>query len=362
MSTEPEDHDDGLDVDNEPGAASLTDLKVAQQRSGLSAGGGQKAGDITDQLARIKLPGEAELSAQPVQPSTPVATPSQPPLRAVRDLDSAETIPPAPPERPRPTEQLQQATQQVAASVESNDMGHAETQQELLSMMDRISAGLSDGIGGDSPPPLADSPIAAEPMAPIAEPTPPPPAAQPTPTAAAPQPTATPPQQPAAAAPPSQPAAPAPAAPEPPAAPQPEAFSRMPQGLLKYWMSLTNGRKYPSWGNFEQAKIADYWPNSMVLTCGPPDGRGDVTILKVTRIADQNVTPSASGANRVEYTPMLTEWILSLGKAAAASGKPMQESDRFPTNEGLVRYQIILLPLSDEQTRIDHVLCHVYRA
>ena len=237
MSTEPEDHDDGLDVDNEPDAASLTDLKVAQQRSGLSAGSGQKAGDITDQLARIKLPGEAELSAQPVQPTTPVATPSQPPLRAVRDLDSAETIPPAPSERPRPTEQLQQATQQVAASVESNDMGHAETQQELL-----------------------------------------------------------------------------------------------------------------------------YWPNSMVLTCGPPDGRGDVTILKVTRIADQNVTPSASGANRVEYTPMLTEWILSLGKAAAASGKPMQESDRFPTNEGLVRYQIILLPLSDEQTRIDHVLCHVYRA
>ena len=40
----------------------------------------------------------------------------------------------------------------------------------------------------------------------------------------------------------------------------------------------------------------------------------------------------------------------------------MQESDRFPTNEGLVRYQIILLPLSDEQARIDHVLCHVYRA
>ncbi len=358
----PEDHDDDLDVDNEPGAASLTDLSVAKQRSGLSAGDNHKAGDITDQLARIKLPGEADLTAQPAQPAAP-PPPNQPPLRAVRDLDSADTIPPAPPERPRPTEQLQAATQQVAASRDASDMGHAETQQELLNMMDRISAGLSDGLGGDIAPPMADAPIAPEPMAPFAEPTapPPPPAAEPAPPPQAPQPRAPQPQaQQPAAAPASPP--PQPAAPEPPAPPQEEAFSRMPQGLLKYWMSLTNGRKYPSWSNFEPAKVADFWPNSMVLTCGPPDHRGEVTILKVTRIADQNVTPSASGANRVEYTPMLTEWILSLGKAAASSGKPMQESDRFPTNEGLVRYQIILLPLSDEQTRIDHVLCHVYRA
>ena len=61
----------------------------------------------------------------------------------------------------------------------------------------------------------------------------------------------------------------------------------------------------------------------MVLTCGPPDHRGEVTILKVTRIADQNVTPSASGANRVEYTPMLTEWILSLGQG----GRIVRQAD-----------------------------------
>ncbi len=361
MTTEPEDRKDDLEVDNEPAAASLTDLKVAQQRSGLSAAPNQKAGDITDQLARIKLPGEADLSAQPAAAPAPPPSqpqPNQPPLRAVRDLDSGETMPPAPPERPRPTEQLQAATREVAASRDASDMAHAETQQELLSMMDRISAGLSGGLGGDAPPPppMAAAPIAAEPLPP--EPAPPPPPVQPAPPQAAPQ---APPPPPAAAAP-----QPAPqAAPEPPPAkpaPPQEAFSRMPQGLLKYWMSLTNGRKYPSWANFEPSTIAEYWPNSMVLTCGPQDGRGDVTISKVTRIADQNATPSTSGANRVEYTPMLTEWILSLGKAAAASGKPMQESDRFPTNEGLVRYQIILLPLSDEQARIDHVLCHVYRA
>ncbi len=348
MSIEPEDHDDDLEVDNEPAAASLTDLTVAQQRSGLTAGAGQKAGDITDQLARIKLPGEADLTAQPTQPAPPTQESDQPPLRAVREPDSAGSIPPAPPERPRPTEQLQAAGQEFAASRDASDMAHAETQQELLSMMDRISAGLSDGPGGDMPPPLAESPLAAEPP--------------PAPTT--PEPTPATPQAPPAAAGTPQAAARAAAEPPPaaPAAPQPADFSRMPQGLLKYWMSLTNGRKYPSWSNFEPAKIAEYWPNSMVLTCGPPDGRGDVTISKVTRIADQNVTPSASGTNRVEYTPMLTEWILSLGKAAASTGKPMQESDRFPTNEGLVRYQIILLPLSDEQTRIDHVLCHVYRA
>lgn len=360
MTTEPKDNNDDLGVENEPAAASLTDLKVAQQRSGLSAAPNQKAGDITDQLARIKLPGEADLSAQPAaapapQPQPQPQQPGQPPLRAVRDLDSADTIPPAPPERPRPTEQLQAATREVAASRNASDMAHAETQQELLSMMDRISAGLSGGLSGDGPPPppMAAAPIAAGPMPP--EPAPPPPV-QPAPAQAAPPP------PPAAEPQPAPQAAPEPPPPAQPAAAQQEGFSRMPQGMLKYWMSLTNGRKYPSWSNFEPATIAEYWPNSMVLTCGPQDGRGDVTISKVTRIADQNATPSTSGANRVEYTPMLTEWILSLGKAAAASGKPMQESDRFPTNEGLVRYQIILLPLSDEQARIDHVLCHVYRA
>jgi len=363
MSTEPEEHDDDLEVGDEHGTASLTDLKVAHQRSQLSAQPSHKAGDITEQLARIKLPGETDLSADAPPPAAPVAAPDQPPLRAVRDFEPDQPAAPAPPpDQMRPTEQLQAATQAVAASRESSDMAYEETQQELLSMMDRISAGLSDDDTAAPPPPPAP-PAPQEPELranePAAPPTPPP--APPTPPApAAPAPLA---QQP-----PPQPTAPAATVPQPPAAvpaapqaPKQDPFSRMPQGLVKYWMSLTKGRKYPSWADFEQAKIADYWPNSMVLTCGPPDGRGDITISKVTRIADQNVTPSTSGANRVEYTPMLTEWILSLGKATAGAGKPMQESDRFPTNEGIVRNQIILLPLSDEQTSIDHVLCHVYR-
>ena len=345
MMSDSEDHNDDLEVDNEPAAASLADLKVTQARTGLTAEPNQKAGDITDQLARIKLPGGADAG------NAKATSGDRPPLRAVRDLDSANTIPPAPDDRPRPTAQLQAAGERFAASLDAADKAHAETQEELLSMMDRISAGLSDGLGADAPPP---PPLAAEPPAPIpvAEPTPVPPPPEPAP----------PPVAPVKAAEPPPAAAPEPVRADPPA-PQPvEAFSRMPQGLLKYWMSLTNGRKYPSWKNFDPAMIAEYWPNSMVLTSGPVDGRGDVTISKVTRIADQSVTPSNSGTNKVEYTPMLTEWILSLGKAAAGSGKPMQESDRFPTNEGLVRYQIILLPLSDEQTSIDHVLCHVYRA
>ncbi len=370
MSTDPEEHDDDLEVGDEHGTASLTDLKVAHQRSQLSAQPSQKAGDITEQLARIKLPGETDLSADAPPPAAPVAAPNQPPLRAVRDIEPDQTAAPAPPsDHMRPTEQLQAATQAVAASREASDMAYEETQQELLSMMDRISAGLSDDEAAAPPPPPpppaqpAPELRASEPAAPPTPPAPPapPPPAAPAPLAQQPQPQPQPQPEP-------PPAAPAAAAPQPPAAapaaaeaPKQDPFSRMPQGLVKYWMSLTNGRKYPSWENFEQAKIADYWPNSMVLTCGPPDGRGDVTISKVTRIADQNVTPSTSGANRVEYTPMLTEWILSLGKATAGAGKPMQEADRFPTNEGIVRYQIILLPLSDEQTSIDHVLCHVYR-
>lgn len=338
MSVDPEDlnGDSESEVDDSH-SARLTDLEIARHRSNLTASEGRKSGDITDQLARIKLPGEPGLTARPAEADDQAPETSSS-LRAVRDLGSGDGAPPPPSDSARPTEQLQSASDELAASREAAEMAHAETHQELLSMMDRISAGLKEGPSAAPPPPAAGKPV--------------PPSAPPSSSS---EPSVQPPERPAAAEADQRP-------PAEPAEPKPEPFSRMPQGLVKYWMSLTKGRKYPSWGDFESAKIAEYWPNSMILTCGQPDRRGDVTISKVTRIADQNVTPSTSGTNRVEYTPMLTEWILSLGKEAARSGKPMQETDRFPTNEGIVRYQMILLPLSDEQSGIDHVLCHVYRA
>ncbi|NNG04278.1 MAG: hypothetical protein HKM95_09285 [Inquilinus sp.] len=350
---------DGIDADEETeGAASLAELQARRLRAGLSAGSQAKAGDITDLLAKIDLDEDGDKTAG--SPAAGDQDQSAAALRAVRDLD-AEPPParaPGPSAAPAASPQSSPDLSPESASVPTahagaGDLADNEIQQELMAMMDRITGG--DGDDAEEAVTYAD------PESPAASPSEP----------AAPPPPAVPKSEPADAAPEPPPApcgarailrteprrAPDSAA---RAEPKPESFSRMPQGLVKYWMSLTGGRRYPSWSDFDQKMIADCWPNSMVLTSSRNDD-GEVMIAKVTRIADQD-SPAPTGSKRVEYTPALTEWILSLGKEVAGSGKPMQESDRFPTSEGIVRYQIILLPLSDEQSGIDHVLCHVYRA
>ena len=50
------------------------------------------------------------------------------------------------------------------------------------------------------------------------------------------------------------------------------------------------------------------------------------------------------------------------GGEAARAGQPVQDSETFRTPEGTHAYKIVALPLSDQQTRVDHVLCHLTRA
>ena len=59
---------------------------------------------------------------------------------------------------------------------------------------------------------------------------------------------------------------------------------------------------------------------------------------------------------------MVTEWILSLGREVATLGKPLQDTEVFPTSVGELRYNVIALPLSENQNEIDHVLYHLVPA
>jgi hypothetical protein len=59
---------------------------------------------------------------------------------------------------------------------------------------------------------------------------------------------------------------------------------------------------------------------------------------------------------------MITEWILSIGGEVARVGRPVQDNEVFMTPDGNHSYRIVALPLGDEQSRVDHVLCHLTRA
>jgi len=154
--------------------------------------------------------------------------------------------------------------------------------------------------------------------------------------------------------------------PEPPPLPQPEPEPppppRRPADITAYWRQLKNGRHFPSWSDLDSKLIADCWPNSMLLSCGADSRRLTLESLFTQALRVENNGADVDRAEGIDFTPMLTEWVLSLGREAERFGKPMQDTDVLPSDSGEVRYRVIALPLSDDQQRIDHILCHVDRA
>ena len=151
--------------------------------------------------------------------------------------------------------------------------------------------------------------------------------------------------------------------PEPPPPPQqPEVAPQRPTDISAYWRQLKNGRPFPSWSDLDSKLIADCWPNSMLLSCGAETQRLTLDSVFTQALRVENHGADANRADGVDFTPMLTEWVLSLGREAQRLGKPMQDTDALPSVSGEVSYRVTALPLSDDQHRVDHVLCHVDRA
>lgn len=170
----------------------------------------------------------------------------------------------------------------------------------------------------------------------------------------APQPPATeihpapPPQEPAAAAGSGE----APAPPVRPALPV-----RRPHELIPYWESRRQGRAIPAWSDFDAEEIGAQWPNCLLLTCTPGTVGGTITIARATRLGHL-----PDDRNSPEYGPMITEWMLALGRQVVRSGRPIQDIDDFPYPSGSIRCRITLMPLSDQPGRISHILCNLSRA
>ena len=142
---------------------------------------------------------------------------------------------------------------------------------------------------------------------------------------------------------------------------QQQAAERTRQGndFYSFWAQRKNGRRFPSYGDFDAKQIAELWPNTMLLSCGII-GAGNVNFTQVMRLTGTPAT--AEGADEVNFTPMLTEWMLAIGREAAKAGKPVQDIETFQNPGGASSYRIVALPLGNEETQVDHVLCNLARA
>lgn len=145
-----------------------------------------------------------------------------------------------------------------------------------------------------------------------------------------------------------------------PTPPQPEPAR--PEGIVSYWLRLRGNRRYPSKADLDQPRLAADWPNSILMRC-----RSGSKVLEPEKVFGQSKTgapalPGGESPTAMELSPMMLQWLLTLAADAARDGRPMQDTESFPSLSKSIRYGAFALPFSDDQTRIDHVLCHVYRA
>jgi hypothetical protein len=135
---------------------------------------------------------------------------------------------------------------------------------------------------------------------------------------------------------------------------------KQPGDIYGYWARVKNGRRFPSRADFDAEQVAENWPNSMLLTCGNAIGAGNSgNFSSVLRLDANRRTRPGDDLN---FTSMITDWILATGGEAARAGTPVQDTEVFPTPDGTHAYKIVALPLSENQTRVDHVLCHLSRS
>lgn len=134
-----------------------------------------------------------------------------------------------------------------------------------------------------------------------------------------------------------------------------------PPDILSYWMSIREGRRYPSWKALQPEIIGIHWPNCVLVHCNKEIGRLQVKYEftnAVRKVALNNITDEER-IDRIEFTPMVIDWILGLGRDVALSGKPTHGTEQFPSLKGEFPLRLIALPLSDDLRQIDHVLCYI---
>jgi len=154
-------------------------------------------------------------------------------------------------------------------------------------------------------------------------------------------------------------------APEPPSEPEPEPALpasapeaaravplpyddlRTTQDLIYYWDELRAGRELPFFSSLDRTRIAISWPDTVMVNYD----------------LDQAAMPQIARLSRltgvVEFTSMVTEWILSCSRQVARIGKAMETKRAFDGARNLHSYHMLLLPFANSGGASDHVLCHL---
>ncbi|HEX3974044.1 MAG TPA: hypothetical protein VHX19_22105 [Stellaceae bacterium] len=153
---------------------------------------------------------------------------------------------------------------------------------------------------------------------------------------------------------PEPPPAPEAKAPPPPPAPEVARAAPLPyddlrssDALIYYWDELRAGRELPLFSHLDRTRIAISWPDTVMVNYG----------------ADQAAMPQIARLSRltgaIEFTSLVTEWVLSCSRQVARLGKAMETRRAFAGAHGPHAYHMLLLPFADASGASGHVLCHL---
>lgn len=148
----------------------------------------------------------------------------------------------------------------------------------------------------------------------------------------------------AAAVPPANPPEP------PPPAARPVEVPARAEEIVVYWERLRRGRPFPPLTDIDRGLVGSSWPDSLIVAF---EG-GDMAMPRISRLG------ATDGA--IEYTPMVTDWILTRARHAARRATKLDEVQNFPIEGETPRYRLLLLPLGASNGASDCVLCHLCRA
>jgi hypothetical protein len=116
--------------------------------------------------------------------------------------------------------------------------------------------------------------------------------------------------------------------------------------IVVYWERLRRGRPVPPIAELDRALVGNAWPGSLVVVF-----ERDAAMPRISRLG------ATDGA--IEYTPMVTDWILSRARQAAKRAARHDEVQSFPLEGSSARYRLFLLPLGMGNGTTEGVLCHL---
>jgi hypothetical protein len=142
------------------------------------------------------------------------------------------------------------------------------------------------------------------------------------------------------------------AQPTPPPPPRRAPASEPPprsEEIVVYWERLRRGRAVPPIAELDRSLVGNAWPDSLIVMFDR-----DAMMPRISRLGATD--------GEIEYTPMVTDWILSRARQAARRAEKLEEVQTFPLEGASARYRLFLLPLAMDANAAGGVLCHLCRA